>query len=125
MSDLKPRDGGLLKGTRLTIGGNEFTAPPLNFAGLRAVQPKLGAFQVIDADGKKVWKDTAAIHDLLLEALYQSLMRNYPNVDAEWLLNTIEAAEINALLDGMTEIFYASGILTKEPASGEAESRSD
>ena len=105
MTDVKPK-GGLKPGTDVVIGGQTYTAPPLNFGALRAMNVE-------------VKPSPTYINDLLAYVLLRSLERNYDGVNALWLNEHLEGHEIEAASLAMVEIMKASGLKPPENKSPE------
>ena len=104
MNDPTPR-GGIKQGVAVVIGGKEYTAPPLNFGGIR------------DMYDQKV----AHPYDLLVFVLVRSLERNYEGVNAQWIRETLEGSEIDDAAKAEMEILRLSGLKPNaETATGEA-----
>ena len=98
---------GLKPGTPVTIGGVEYTCPPLNFGSIRRI--------------RDIPVTQTYVHDLLAFIICESLRRNYDGVDAAWLNDTLEGNEIEGAGRAELEIMKASGLRTedKEPDQGE------
>ena len=95
----------LIEGTTVTLGGQSFVMPPLNFKALKKYLPAIGKFQ-----SNKV---TVEQMGLMTEVIQSALVRNYPDVTQDFI-------EENLDLRNMTGIFEAamnqSGL---EPQKGE------
>jgi hypothetical protein len=101
----------ILPGVEVTIGGQQYTAAPLNFAGLRAVLPLMAKV----TSGK-----IEETHTFIESTLRNSLRRNYDGVDQIWLENTMEASEFEGCAKAAGEILAVSGIVKRpDGASGE------
>ena len=98
---------GLKPGVKVVIGGEEYTAPQLNFGALRAMA-------VLDQ------KSLTSVHDLLAFVLLESLKRNYDGIDAAWLNATLEGSEMDAVAEAQVAILKASGLKLQGGESGEA-----
>ena len=78
--------GGLKPGVKVTIGGEEYTAPQMNFGSVRAMAN-------LDR------KSASFVNDLLGFVLMESLKRNYDGVNAVWLNETLEGSEMDGAAD--------------------------
>jgi hypothetical protein len=95
-------------GTQVTIGGEIYIAPQMNFGALREMR-------TLDTTSRSYLDDLSAF------VLLKSLSRNYEGVDAMWLNDTLEGSETEAAGKVVMEIMEVSGLKVPErTASGEA-----
>ncbi len=94
----------LIPGIDFTIGGEVYTAPPLNLGGIRAVAPRLGPGP-----------------ECMSAVLTVALKRNYPEVNQPWLEETMQGMEFRKNKPLFVELLNISGLGPTETPSGEAE----
>ncbi len=99
--------GGLKPGVKVTIGGEEYTAPQMNFGSIREMAN-------LDRQSRSF------VNDLLGFVLMESLKRNYDGVNAVWLNETLEGSEMDGAATAELEIMRASGLIKADVVPGEA-----
>jgi hypothetical protein len=111
--------GSIKPGVTVMIGGEEYTCPELDFGAIRNMESQVERHQVRDASGQVTSRFD--IHQLLSYVLLESLRRNYENVNALWLNETLLGSEIEAACEAELQIMLNSGMKMAEQAKpGEA-----
>jgi hypothetical protein len=111
--------GSIKPGVTVTIGGEQFTCPELDFGAIRRMESEVERHRVQDASGQVTSRFD--IHQLLSFVLLESLRRNYDGVNALWLNETLLGSEIEAACEAELQIMLNSGMKMAEQAtSGEA-----
>jgi hypothetical protein len=100
--DAPKSKGGLKPGLTVLIGGEEYTAPQLNFGALRRMRQLPSSPTYAD--------------DLVAFVLVESLSRNYEGINALWLNDTLEGTEVDGAAKAAAEIMRNSGLKGKDEA---------
>ena len=101
---------GLKPGVEVVIGGQKYTAPPLNLGAIREMHTI-----------ERPANDRVPPYGLMAYVLMRSLQRNYDGVEALWLNETLEGHEIEGAMLAIVAIMEASGLVKPaETNSGEA-----
>ncbi len=97
-------------GVKVAIGGDNFIVPPLNLKSLRLMQDRLANF--------KGGFDPAST-EIVVDAAYAALLRNYPEISKDWLEENIDVANMQEIMESVMD---ASGLKRKaqEASLGEA-----
>lgn len=98
----------LIEGVKITLGGREFVAPPLNFRALRRLTPHFSALTTMGA------VPTDDQIDVVIDIVLAALNRNYPDLVRDELEELLDLANLSVALQA---ILGASGL---EKTSGEA-----
>ena len=102
----------MYEGVTVTIGGENYIVPPLNFKQLRAFKPKLARL------GKDQAGDlTEEQMDIMSEVIHAALTRNYPDLTRERIEEMLDLGNIGRIFKAAMN---ASGL---EQQQGEAKPR--
>jgi hypothetical protein len=83
------------QGIPLTLGGEVFVVPPLNFRSLQALQARLDKFTGgVDADSINV----------VIDATYEALKRNYPEFDKDSLHDLLDVANMGEVMEAVMDV---------------------
>ncbi len=93
----------MIEGIELKIGESTYTVPPLNFAGLKKVAPKLQGISVALAQGK-LGAFTEEQTDAILEVVLVALKRNYPDLTREKIEEDLDLANMGAVISAVMNI---------------------
>ena len=88
----------MIDGTTVLIGGKPYVLPNLNLGRIRQIIPYL---QDLPMGGALTDKSM----DALIKVGVASLQRNYPEINEDFLLDTLESYEMAAFLAAITEQF--------------------
>ena len=99
----------LIEGVKITLGGREFVAPPLNFKALRKLTPQFSALATMGA----VPSDDQI--DVVIDIVLAALNRNYPGLTRDELEDCLDLANLSLALQA---ILGASGL--EKTTQGEA-----
>jgi len=84
----------LLDGVGFTIGGTEYTVPPLTLGGIKSVLPRLSG------NGAEVMSTVLCV----------ALKRNYPDVTQPWLDEAMTGLEFRQAKERLPELLRLSGL---------------
>lgn len=95
-------------GIKLTLGGTEYTVPPLALGTIEDMEDQLKDFRGgIDADSVKT----------VIDATTAGLQRNYPDITRDEVRGMLD---LGNMIDVMQALMDVSGIKRKELEAGEA-----
>ena len=93
----------MIDGTKITLGGNEYIVPPLNFKALKRLQPTIESLAKVDMAMSDEQIDNIA------EIVLAALIRNYPDKTKDDVLEWLDLGNTAKILNA---IMGASGIKT-------------
>lgn len=96
----------LLDGTKVNLGGRDFTVPPLNLKALRRLAPTISAL----ADMADV--PTPEQVGQIAEVVHAAVVRNYPEITVDEMEELLDLGNIKAVLQA---ILSGSGLTQGEP----------
>ena len=99
----------LLSGVKVTMGGREYTLPPLTLGSLKRIGNKINTLSKIDSVPNE--EQTDAIAQIVLA----SVNRNYPEITQDELLEMIDLGNLKEIFEAVLGL---SGI-KKGESSGE------
>lgn len=97
----------MIDGKTISMGGREWTIPPLNFKALRKFREQLGSMSAADLSRS----------DMVSEMILEAMRRNYPDLTLAELEDMLDMGNILPVVEA---VLAASGLVQKEAASGEA-----
>jgi secreted Zn-dependent insulinase-like peptidase len=100
----------LLSGVKVSMGGRDYTLPPLTLGSLKRIGNKINALSNIDSVPNE--EQTEAIASIVLA----SVNRNYPEITQDELLEMIDLGNLKEIFEAVLGV---SGI-KKSESSGEA-----
>jgi hypothetical protein len=100
----------LLSGVKVSMGGRDYTLPPLTLGSLKRIGNKINALSTIDSVPNE--EQTEAIASIVLA----SVNRNYPEITQDELLEMIDLGNLKEIFEAVLGV---SGI-KKSESSGEA-----
>jgi hypothetical protein len=101
----------MIDGITVTMGGKEWTIPPLTLGQLRQLMPKVRQLSEI---GEKVGETQIA---LIVEIVTAALRRNYPEINEELVENLLDLGNAVSVL---AAVLTGSGLKPRVPPPGEA-----
>lgn len=99
----------LLSGVKVSMGGRDYTLPPLTLGSLKRIGNKINALSNIDSVPNE--EQTEAIASIVLA----SVNRNYPEITQDELLEMIDLGNLKEIFEAVLGV---SGI-KKSESSGE------
>lgn len=102
------------KGVKLTLGDRTFVCPPLSLRALQALQERLRAYQ----GGAALAADVSIVAD----AAYAALIRNYPDITLDDLMDLIDVGNMTEIMEAVMDV---SGLKRKEQEAAEAAGSAD
>lgn len=100
-------------GVNVTLGGAEYTVPPLTLGAIRRLMPRINAMS-----GAKDGTLNGDMLDAISEVAHAALVRNYPEMTRETLDDLIDLKNVQSLT---MAIMGASGLVQVKADQGEAE----
>ena len=85
----------MISGVNVTLGGQEYTVPPLNFAALKNLQPVIESLSTISST-----MDVSQI-DAVADIVQAAMVRNYPNVKKEDVLDWLDLGNAGTILSAI------------------------
>jgi hypothetical protein len=101
----------VIPGITVTMGGQQWTVPPLTLGQLRRLMPKV---QQLTEIGSQMGEKQIGI---LVEIVAAALQRNYPDISLETLENLLDLGNAGAVLNA---VLTGSGLRPRERSLGEA-----
>jgi hypothetical protein len=111
----------MIPGKLINLGGKDYTLPPLNFAGLRKLGPKIQEVGGAYLSGN-LFMDVDKV-GVVAEIVLAALQRNYPDLTLEEVENFLDFANVKEVfpaLMGVSGLEFKEGHPEGEPAPGEA-----
>jgi hypothetical protein len=102
----------MIPGILISMGGKDWTVPPLTLGQLRRLGPKIREMTTIDARGLK---DEQI--DAMSEIVATALARNYPKLTAEAVLDLLDMGNARPVLDA---VLAGSGLRRSTPGEARA-----
>jgi hypothetical protein len=104
------REGRVIPGISLMMGGREWTVPPLTLGQLRHLMPKIRQLSDI---GPQMGEPQI---DVLVEIVAAALQRNYPDMTIQMVENLLDLGNAAPVLQA---VLTGSGLRSGGPSSGE------
>jgi hypothetical protein len=101
----------VISGVTVTMGGREWTVPPLTLGQLRRLMPKVRQLSEI---GAQMGETQIAV---IVEIVTEALQRNYPDITTETVENLLDLGNSGPVL---TAVLTGSGLKQPVLAPGEA-----
>lgn len=101
----------MIPGVNISMGGNDWTVPPLTLGQLRRLQDKIRAMTEIGHDTRGM---TSEQIDTIAEIVATALSRNYPDMTSERVLELIDVANARAVI---LAVLNGSGLQPGEAAA--------
>jgi hypothetical protein len=101
----------VISGITVTMGGRDWTVPPLTLGQLRLLMPKVRQLSEI---GAQMGETQIAV---LVEIVAAALQRNYPDVTAETVEDLLDLGNAGPVLNA---VLTGSGLRSRARPSGEA-----
>ena len=101
----------MIPGVMVTMGGQQWTVPPLTLGQLRRLMPKVRQLTEIGAQMGE------AQIEILTEIVAAALQRNYPDMTTETVENLLDLGNAGAVLNA---VLTGSGLKAQERSPGEA-----
>lgn len=101
----------MIDGVNLTIGGRDFTVPPLNLKALKKLTPTIQS--IVDAGDDL----SLAQLDAIVDVVHTALARNYPDLSRDEVEELLDVVNMEPTIRAVLE---ASGLTKRAP--GEAAS---
>lgn len=108
-------------GTKFTIGGEEYDAPPLNFKALKKCWPASQKVMaaISKGEGNLTPEESLDVLDAAVVITQAAIEKNYPEMTKERVEEELMAHELMELQPKITELMIASGLL-KAAAPGKS-----
>lgn len=104
---------------KVTIGGEEYQIPPLNFKGIKKVWPHVA--KLIEQGDNLALEDSLSVVDVTIVAIAAAFEREHPERTIDWIEENLKATEISDLQFVLKDLLRDSGLIRDEVAgSGEA-----
>jgi hypothetical protein len=100
----------IIAGIALTMGGRDWTVPPLTLGQLRRLMPKVRQLSAISATMDEDHIGT------LVEIVAAALQRNYPEITTQAVEEMLDLGNAASVLSA---VLSGSGLKSRETASGE------
>lgn len=99
----------MIEGMPIEIGGKKYTLPPLGLAGLKKT-----------AEMRKTFGDPNESEqlDATITIIHAALIRNYPDLTLEQVMEDIHAHEVTELTGVLPALFQKSGLKSGESRKG-------
>ena len=101
----------MIPGIMVSMGGQQWTVPPLTLGQLRRLMPKV---QQLTEIGSQMGEKQIGI---LVEIVAAALQRNYPDISVEIVENLLDLGNAGAVLNA---VLTGSGLRPRERSPGEA-----
>lgn len=88
----------MIPGVNISMGGNDWTVPPLTLGQLRRLKDKIQAMTEIEHDARGI---TSEQIDSIAEIVATALSRNYPDMTAERVLELIDVGNARAVISAV------------------------
>ena len=91
----------MIPGIPLTLGGDDFIIPPLNFAALKKLQPVIESLATISSslEGNQI--------DAITQIVHSAMSRNYPDITLEKVMDILDLGNAPTIL---AAIMNSSGL---------------
>lgn len=99
---------------KVTIGGEVYEVPPLNFKGIKKVWPAVSRVAEKANSGEPMTtEDGLESVDVAIAVVAAGFQREHPDRNEEWIEDRLRGDEIADLQIAMQEIMIESGIMQK------------
>ena len=99
---------------KVTIGGEVYEVPPLNFKGIKKVWPAVSKIASKASSGDQMTtEDGLEAVDVAIQVVAAAFNREHPDRDANWIEDNLRGGEIADLQIAMQDIMVESGIMQK------------
>lgn len=89
------------EGVKITIGGEDFTFPALNFTAIKKFRPQLELMGTMDPAGMTLSDEQI---DAFLAIIHASLSRNYPEKTIEDVADMIDLANVGRVVEAIMAV---------------------
>lgn len=104
---------------KVTIGGEEYQIPPLNFKGIKKVWPHVA--KLIEVGEELAPEDSLKVIDVTIIAIAAAFEREHPERTTDWIEEHLMADEIADLQFVLKDLLRDSGLIKEgTPEVGEA-----
>lgn len=106
---------------KVTIGGEVYEVPPLNFKGIKKVWPAVSKIaSKANSQEQMTTEDGLEAVDVAIQVVAAAFSREHPERNADWVEENLRGNEIADLQIAMQDIMVESGIMQKAgDSSGE------